>query len=235
MDGERAHLKSLHPAFSDKAVRTAMALLVDRKGIVDVILGRAGMVTANFLNAQARLRSPNMTFEFNIDKANQVLDDAGWKKGADGVRAKAGIELELKAVTPVVFFGSDVTNADTMHKLWADLMWVANVMTSPEPQLVLAIHRTDRIPQKVNKWIGSNRVRWQNAEYDALHNALQREFDPVKRAALAIQMNDLVVSDGHVIPLYVRSRVSGVGNKLEPVLSIWDNELWALGCWTRGS
>ncbi len=111
----------------------------------------------------------------------------------------------------------------------------ANVMTSPEPQQILAIHRTDRIPQKANKWIGANRQRWQNAEYDALHNALEREFDPVKRAALAIQLNDLVVSDGYVIPLYVRSRMSGVGNKLEPVLSVWDNELWALGYWTRGS
>jgi peptide/nickel transport system substrate-binding protein len=265
VEGERAHLKSRHPAFSDKAVRTAMGLLVDRKGIVDVVVGRAGVATANVLNSPASLRSPNMSFEFNIDKANQVLEDAGWKKGTDGVRAKAGtklklvfqtasgqvrqkvqaivksacskagIDLELKPVTPVVFFGSDVSNPDTWQKFWADMILHADLMTLPEPQQILAIHRTDRIPQKANKWIGANRQRWQNAEYDALHNALEREFDPVKRAALAIQMNDLVVSDGYVIPLYIRSRMSGVGNKLEPVLSVWDNELWALGYWTRGS
>ncbi len=143
VEGERGHLKSRHLAFSDKAVRTAMALLVDRKGIVDVILGRGGVATANVLNSPASLRSPNMKFEFNIDKANQVLEAAGWRKGADGVRAKAGtklkfvlqtasgqvrqkvqtviksacskaaIDLELKPVTPVAFFSSDVANPDT--------------------------------------------------------------------------------------------------------------------------
>ena len=33
VDGERASIKSKHPAFSDKAVRDAMSLLIDRKGI----------------------------------------------------------------------------------------------------------------------------------------------------------------------------------------------------------
>jgi hypothetical protein len=36
-------------------------------------------------------------------------------------------------------------------------------------------------------------------------------------------MNDLVVNDGHVIPLFARPRPVGMVNKLKPALSAWDN------------
>jgi peptide/nickel transport system substrate-binding protein len=53
-----ASIKSKHPAFSDKAVRDAMSLLIDRKGVQDFIYGRGGIATANFLNNPPRFRSP---------------------------------------------------------------------------------------------------------------------------------------------------------------------------------
>ena len=89
VDGERASMKSKHFAFSDLAVRQAMALLTDRKGIQEFIYGRTGFATPNYLNAPSRYRSPNTRHEFNIDKAGALLDGAGWKKGADGIRKKA--------------------------------------------------------------------------------------------------------------------------------------------------
>jgi peptide/nickel transport system substrate-binding protein len=61
----------------------------------------------------------------------------------------------------------------------------------------------------------------------------QVELDPVKRAAMFIRLNDLVVNDLHVIPLFARPRPYGVVNKLNPVLSAWDNTTWALGYWSR--
>ena len=72
-----------------------MALLVDRKGIQDFIYGRGGVATANFLNNPPRFRSPNTKYEFNVDKANQILEAAGWKKGADGIRAKGNVKLKF--------------------------------------------------------------------------------------------------------------------------------------------
>ena len=36
-----------------------------------------------------------MKWEFNVEKANQVLEQAGWKKGADGIRAKDGKRLKI--------------------------------------------------------------------------------------------------------------------------------------------
>ena len=55
VDGERASVKSKHFAFSDPAVRQAMALLADRKGIQEFIYGRTGVATSNFLNNPAQL------------------------------------------------------------------------------------------------------------------------------------------------------------------------------------
>ncbi len=263
VDGERASVKSKHPIFSDKAVRQAMALLVDRKGVQDFIYGRGGIATANFLNNPPRFRSPNMKFEFNIDKANQILESAGWKRGADGIRAKgnqklkfvfqtsvsqprqkcqaiikdactkAGIDLELKSVTAAVFFGSDAANPDTYQKFWCDIQMYTTTMTQPDPQIFMEQFTTGQIAQKANKWSSRNLVRWSNAEYDAAFAAAQVEFDPVKRAAMFIKMNDLLVSDGHVIPLFARPRPRGYNLKLRPVLSAWDSDNWALGYWYR--
>jgi peptide/nickel transport system substrate-binding protein len=59
-----------------------MSLLIDRKGIGENIYGRGAVVSSNFLNNPPRFRSSNTSFEFNIDKANQVLEAAGWRRGA---------------------------------------------------------------------------------------------------------------------------------------------------------
>lgn len=265
VDGERASIKSKHPAFTDKAVRNAMSLLIDRKGIQEVIYGRGAVATANFLNNPPRFRSPNTKYEFNIDKANQVLEAAGWKKGADGIRAKgnvklkfvfqtsvsgprqkcqaiikdactkAGIELELKSVVASVFFGGDAANPDTYQKFWADVQMFTTTMTQPDPQTFMEQFTTGQLAQKANKWASRNLVRWTSAEYDATFQAAQVEFDPVKRAAMFIKMNDLVINDGHVVPLFARPRPYGIVNKLVPVLSAWDSATWSVGYWYRES
>lgn len=263
VDGERASAKSRHPAFKDKAVREAMGLLVDRKGVMDFIYGRTGVATANFLNNPPRYRSPNLKFEFNVDKANQVLEAAGWKKGSDGIRAKdgvklkfvyqtsvnqprqktqaivkdacskAGIELELKSVTAAVFFGGDAANPDTYQKFWTDMQMYTTTMPQPDPQVFMEQFCSWELAQKANKWASRNLSRWQSADYDEAHKAAQGELDPVKRAALFIRMNDLVCSDGYIVPVVYRPRVSAAATKLTAHLSGWDNDLWALPHWYK--
>ncbi len=263
VEGERGHKSSKHPAFSDKAVREAMSMLVDRKGVQDFIYGRGGIATSNFLNNPPRYRSPNTKYEFNIDKANQVLEAAGWKKGADGIRAKgnvklkfvfqtsvsqprqkcqaiikdactkAGIDLELKSVIASVFFGSDFANPDTYQKFWSDMQMYTTTMTQPDPQFFMEQFTSAQISQKANKWASRNLVRWSSKEYDDTFAAAQVELDPVKRAALFIKLNDLVVTDGHVIPLFARPRPVGVVNKLATSISAWDNLTSFMSYWYR--
>jgi len=263
VDGERASAKSKHPAFQDKAVRDAMNLLVDRKSVQDFIYGRTGVATANFLNNPERFRSKATKFEFNVDKANQVLEAAGWKKGADGIRAKgnvklkfvyqtsvnqprqktqaivkdactkAGVDLELKSVTAAVFFGGDFANPDTYQKFWSDMQMYTTTMTQPDPQTFMEQYCSWELAQKENKWAKRNILRWKNDEYDNAHRAAQSELDPVKRAALFIRMNDLIGASNHIIPVVFRPRVSAAGLKLAAPLSGWDNDMWALPHWFK--
>ena len=76
VDGERSSPRSTHPFLSDPAVRTALGLVVDRASIQEHLVGRTGQITANFLNAPDRFRSQALSWEFNVDKANEILDQA---------------------------------------------------------------------------------------------------------------------------------------------------------------
>jgi peptide/nickel transport system substrate-binding protein len=265
VDGERASVKSKHFAFSDPKVREAMSLLCDKKSIQEFIYGRTGTATANFVNNPSRFRSPNTKWEFNVDKANALLEGAGWKKGSDGIREKggkklklvfqtsingtrqkvqaiikqscqkAGIDLELKSVTASVFFSSDVANPDTYPKFWADMEMYTTNMTQPDAQRFMDQFKSDEAAQKANKWQGRNICRWINPQYDALFHSGESELDPVKRAAIYIKCNDMVVNDNVVIPLISRPRVPGGALNLVTALSGWDLDLSAIHDWHRTS
>jgi len=60
----------------------------------------------------------------------------------------------------------------------------------------------------------SNLTRWRNEEYDRLWRVAETELDPVKRAAQFIRMNDLVVQNVVVIPVFVRHATFAVANWL---------------------
>ena len=263
VDGERSSDKTKHPAFSDPAVREAVNLLVDRKAIHDHIYGRTGLATANFLNNPQRFNSKNTRWEFNVEKANKVLDAAGWKLGSDGVRAKgdtklkfvfqtsinaprqktqaiikqacqkAGISLELKSVTASVFFSSDVANPDTYTKFYTDLQMYTTTMPQPDPGVFMDQYLSWQHSQKANKWQGRNITRWSNDNYDAAYRAAEFELDPIKRAGYFIRMNDLVIENHVVVPVAYRPRVAAVASKLVAPLSGWDNDLWNLRDWYK--
>jgi peptide/nickel transport system substrate-binding protein len=95
VDGERASIKTSHPVFSDRAVREAFKLLIDRQSIVQHVYGRSAVVTPNFIENPPRYRSQNLKWEFNPGKANALLDQAGWKRGAGGIREKDGRKMKF--------------------------------------------------------------------------------------------------------------------------------------------
>src|SRR5246127_642544 len=196
VDGERSSPKTKHPLLSDPAVRQALRLLVDRASVEKYIYGRTGVATGNFLNNPERFVSKNTKWEFNVDKANQLLEEAGWKRGSDGARAKdgeklklvyqtsinaprqktqaivkqacqkAGIDIELKSVTASVYFSSDVANPDTYSKFYADLQMFTTTMSEPDPGFFMRQFLSSEIASKENKWQGHNISRWHNDDYD---------------------------------------------------------------------
>ena len=85
------------PQLSDKRVRQAMMYALDRQQIIDDIWsGAASLAHSNL--------SPKYDFYYNTDlkqyeydpeKAEALLDEAGWKVGADGIREKDGEKLSF--------------------------------------------------------------------------------------------------------------------------------------------
>ncbi|MBC7666089.1 MAG: peptide ABC transporter substrate-binding protein [Caulobacter sp.] len=263
VDGERANVKSKHFAFTDPAVRKAFGLLVDRKSIQDFVYGRAAAATPNALNNPVQFNSKSVAAEFNVDKANALLDAAGWKRGGDGVRmkdgkrlklvfqtsinsvrqkvqaivkqacAKAGIEIELKTVQASVFFSSDMTNPDTFGKFFADVEMYLNNRAGTDPDRFMQQWVSWEICQKANGWQLQNKTRWSSPDYDKAFHAAENELDPVKRAALFIQMNDLACAAGYVVPVAVRAQVTALGKSIVAPLTGWDLDLSGIHDWYR--
>ena len=264
VDGERSSVKTTHPFLTDPAVRGALALLVDRAGIQEQLLGRTGQVTANFISAPDRYRSRSTRWEFNVARANDLLDAGGWKRGPDGIRArdgkrlkalcqtatnavaqkmqavikqaatKAGIEMELKAVTPSAFFSSDPGNPDTYTHFYADLQLMTYVMGPPDPERLLRVFTSWEVAAKDNNWQRYNVWRWRSDEYDRMYRAAETEMDPVKRAALFIGMNDLVVKSGIVVPIVLRAKAAAISNRMRGIQhNAFDLDFWNLPSWHR--
>ena len=264
VDGERSSIKTKHPILSDFAARQALNLLVDRGSVQEEIYGRTGIATANFVNAPARFVSKNTKWEFNVEKANQLLEAAGWKRGTDGIRAKdgkklkfvyqtsvnpprqktqqivkqscakAGIDLDLKAVLAGVYFSSDPANLDTYSHFYTDLQMYTTTMTQPDPQRFMDQFASWEVSAKDNKFALTNKTRWRSEEYDRTWRAAETEMDPVKRAARFVKMNDLVIQNIVVIPVVFRPRVAAISSRMRDVVqSGWDGDFWALPYWSK--
>jgi peptide/nickel transport system substrate-binding protein len=264
VDGERSSIKTKHPTLTDPDVREAMALLVDRESVQKHIYGRTGVATSNYLNNPGRYASKNTKAEFNVDKAIAILDKAGWKPGSDGIRAKdgkklkyvyqtsinqprqktqaivkqacqkAGIDIEIKSVTASVYFSSDLANPDTYGKFYTDLQMYTTGPSRPDPGVWMQSFLSNEICQKENKWQSRNIYRWRNKEFDDLHAEAESELDPVKRAAMYIAMNDLVIKHRVVLPIVYRPGVSAANLKLQHVSpSGWDSNFWELHNWYK--
>ena len=258
-------VRASRPSIRRSATRRcqALAVLIDKDSVEKFIYGRTGSATANYVNNPEKFRSKSTKYEFNIDKANDILEKAGWKKGTDGIRAKdgkklkfvyqtsinqprqktqaivkqacqkAGIDIEVKAVTASVYFSSDVANPDTYAKFYTDLQMYTVTMTQPDPELFMKGFLSDEVSSRENKWQGRNITRWRNKEYDDIHKAAQVELDPVKRAAMFIKLNDMVINDQVIIPVIARHAVQAMNSKLVAAMSGWDNNTWDIQNWYK--
>jgi peptide/nickel transport system substrate-binding protein len=263
VDGERSSIKTKHPTLTDPKVREAINLLIDRDSIQKFIYGRGGIATASFVNEPKMFKSQKLKYEFSVDKANKILDDAGYKRGADGIREKdgkklkyvyqtsinaprqktqaiikqacqrAGIDLELKSVTASVFFSSDVANPDTYTKLYVDIEMYTTTQPQPDPERFLNQFTSWEVANKENKWLGRNVSRYSDPAADEAFKAAQKELDPAKRAALLIKVNEIFCEANVILPLLSRTRVAASVHNLVHDHSGWDVDTWNLAAWYR--
>lgn len=243
-DGERSSTQFPHPILTDRRVRQALAVAIDRGKIAE-LYGRSGRAAANLLVAPAPFASQNTRWEFNADKARALLDEAGWRdsdgdtvRDKDGVPltlvfqtsfnsmreatqdiikadlASVGVRIENKLIDSSIFLGATPDSTNTRRHFYSDLEEFAYGNKGPDPGSYMIGWTCAEAAQKTNNWSGSNWARYCNADYDALFRASAIEIDPEKRRRLFVAMNDHVINDVAVIPLVEWAYVSGLRNDI---------------------
>ena len=229
-EGERSTTKHPHPILSDIKVRQALSMAIDRNLLVEVGYGQAGRATCNLVPAPELYASDNTgCLTQDMDGAKALLDEAGWKVGADGIREKDGVKLalvyqtstnpvrqdfqalvkgwwnelgvqvELKNIDASVFFGGDAGSPDTFQKFYADVEMYANNFDGTDPEPYLAQYLCDKIPGPDNQWQGENINRFCDPAYDELVKKMAATADMAERGALAKQMNDMLTKDSFTV------------------------------------
>jgi peptide/nickel transport system substrate-binding protein len=96
-EGERSTVAAPHPFLTDARVREALSIAIDRELLVEVGYGQAGRATCNLVPAPAIYASDNTAcLTQDMDRANALLDEAGFMMGSDGVRKNAeGVRLSI--------------------------------------------------------------------------------------------------------------------------------------------
>jgi peptide/nickel transport system substrate-binding protein len=98
-----------HPALKDVRVRQALRLGIDRRAIINDLLGGAGEATDS-IYAGSPFENPDLGFvEYDPEAAATLLDEAGWvDSNGDGTRDKDGVELVLRYGTTTAAFRRDI-------------------------------------------------------------------------------------------------------------------------------
>lgn len=97
-------LNNKNPVLSDKLVRQAMLHALDRQRIIDELWNGAATVAHSNLGPKFSFYSINDSpdtkrYDYNVETANALLDEAGWTLGSDGVREKDGQKLSFTCTT----------------------------------------------------------------------------------------------------------------------------------------
>lgn len=88
-----------HAKVADPAVRQALRLALDRQALVDKVEHGVGIVQDSVTPRSAPYFVDAGTTPHDLAKANSLLDEAGWIRGGDGIRAKVGVKLDLDVAT----------------------------------------------------------------------------------------------------------------------------------------
>jgi peptide/nickel transport system substrate-binding protein len=220
-------------AFKDVRVRQALAHAVDRPLIVKSLLD--GLVTE--VNGPVQPLSPAYepnvaAYAYDTTKAKALLDQAGWKPGADGIRMNGSQRLAFTLIAQSGFairenvaqvlqqqwkaVGADVqvqlVDGTAISALWFNGKFDAMLhwwQMGADPELTL-FFASDRIPPR-----GRNINQVSDSALTALLYASDREIDEAKRIDLMKAVQRRVAELAPEIPLYNTTKLDAVPATLE--------------------
>lgn len=109
------------PMLADVRVRRALALAINREVLRDKIGHGIGIIQDGVVSPASPFFDPSIkTTRFDPKKANQLLDRAGWIRGADGIRAKDGQRMSIEFVSNTGSPDTDTT-IELIRGWWKDI------------------------------------------------------------------------------------------------------------------
>lgn len=236
---ESIFLNLERPQFKDPAVREALYAAIDRDAIINQIYYGVGTPTETFMPQRSHYYNPNLPKQvYNLDRARKLLDDAGWKPGSDGIRAKDGVRLSFANSTTagnnlreqvqqflqqtfaeigVQMTISNLPSAVMFGDFWLKSQFdsaisAVNYLIAADPDVTNRLH-TKAIVAQGGK--GSNTGQYSNKEVDALLEEGVRTFDPEARRAIYLRVQEIVRKDLPFLPLFGATYVVGRKKRLE--------------------
>jgi peptide/nickel transport system substrate-binding protein len=228
-----------HPALKDQKVRQALHHAIDKQKLVDEVQNGLAkpadgsivppMYTDFFWEA-----SGDTKVTYDVAKANKILDDAGYKKGADGVRTmpdgdrKLEFRFSIHTDTPIEdklaeylagFFkeiGITLTTKKVDSSKFAEETGVTGLFdlaisgwsVNPDPEEVLATHLCSRRPTPSGEGGGTESFYCDDT-FEKLYKEQLKELDRPKRAELIKQMQERLYTDAPVIAIYYPNDLEG--------------------------
>ncbi|MGC4104841.1 MAG: ABC transporter substrate-binding protein [Thermomicrobiales bacterium] len=207
--------------FLDVRVRQAMLYALDRDLIAEnIYLGYAIRADGPQPPLSPAYAPEEITtiYHYDPEKANALLDEAGWTLGSDGIRAKDGdrFTFDLTYEENSATLSQLITY---MQQSWKAIGLEMNAIAMPFPAQQDQINKRDydvaltgiTLDATGNQGImyrsdstypaGYNEVKYGNPEYDRLDDLQQRELDPAKRRALLIEESNILAHDIPMAPL----------------------------------
>jgi peptide/nickel transport system substrate-binding protein len=243
--------------FQDKAVREALYAAMDKGSLIDAIYYGLPQATDSFYPKQTWAFNPDLPKqEYSIAKAKQILDAAGWKPGADGVREKDGVKLaftnsttagnhvreqaqqllqqnwkEIGAAMTIKNMPAAVIWGDYFNMSHYDSVMVGeDFLTGPDPD-VSYFFDSRNVPAKGGA--GNNTMQYGNPEVDKLLAEGTTTTDLAKRKAAYQKVQALVRADLPLLPIFQYAGIEGTKSKLMGYLPNVNTQInnWNVGDW----
>ncbi|HXX57320.1 MAG TPA: peptide-binding protein [Thermodesulfovibrionales bacterium] len=211
-----------HPFFQDRRVRQAMAYAIDKSEIVEVVLYGLGSVATGPYVPNTWPYNPNVKkYEFNPDKAKQLLKEAGWKEGRNGMLEKdgrpfrftiltnMGNTLRMNTATIIQYRLAKVgIKVDIRALEWST--FVNQFIDKRRFEAVILGWAISPDPDQYDIWYSGktkekefNFVGYNNPEVDALLEEGRRTFDIEARKKAYFRIQEILAEDLPYIFLYV--------------------------------
>ncbi|MBW0272403.1 transporter [Nocardia sp. MH4] len=252
------------PVAGHPAVRLALNYAVDRQAMIDNILGGHGRPAYTPLpEVYGDAHNPAVTFAFDRARAERILDEAGWRVGPDGIRAKDGVRAKFT----VMYNSTDTLRRDLALAFVSDarrvgvevdpeaLSWdriepridTAGILLGggsepydPDTQAYATLHSPAADPGASSPYDNASRHR--DPAIDALLEQARRSTDPAIRAAAYRDVQSRYGQDpSHVFLVHLDhtyvvkdSAWTTSGPILEPhTHGVTWGPWWSLQTWTR--